>query len=85
MAVLYLRLARIDAILSSVTSTSPEDIENLRKYYVLCYALSLSVALYPEFPVWPSGGVNDTPMGLSWNAFLPIESQCPLSGDRTHQ
>ena len=43
--VLYLRLVRIGSILSLATPASAKDLGTLQKHYILCYSLSLSVAL----------------------------------------
>lgn len=44
--VLYLRVARIGALLSRATPISQEEMGQLRKYYIVCFALSEAVALY---------------------------------------
>jgi len=44
--VLYLRVVCIGRLLTSATPASTKEIGKLRMYYVLCFGLSLSVALY---------------------------------------
>jgi len=45
-AVLYMRLSRIPKLLSRFAVNPNQQIVRLRMHYILCYALSISVALY---------------------------------------
>ncbi len=45
-AVLYIRIARIGALLSRATPVSSEEVAKLRVLYIVCFSLSEAVALY---------------------------------------
>ena len=45
-AVLYIRVARIGALLSKATPASAAEVAKLRSLYIVCFVLSEAVALY---------------------------------------